>query len=118
MQVLHHQYVQGPRSSLLTYEATNQTQTSPPSFVSSLIPWKFSSPIFSRSSHLACCPHLLISSILDRLLPTLNFLRHLGFVDRHSITCRTTILLVSSSEDTFIPKLEYLHGLGFSHWEI
>lgn len=65
----------------------------------------------------ARCPRLLVSSVPDRLLPALNFLRRLGFVGRHRITCRTTVLLVSSVEDTFIPKLEYLRGLGFSHRE-
>ncbi|WOK94260.1 transcription termination factor MTEF1, chloroplastic-like [Canna indica] len=63
------------------------------------------------------CPRLLVSSVPDQLLPALRFLRRLGFVGRHRITCRTTVLLVSSVETTLLPKLEYLRGLGFSHQE-
>ncbi|CAL9095572.1 unnamed protein product [Musa textilis] len=65
----------------------------------------------------ARCPRLLVSSVPSQLLPALRFLRRLGFVGRHRITCRTTLLLVSSVEATLLPKLDYLRGLGFSHRE-
>ncbi|XP_068642859.1 transcription termination factor MTEF1, chloroplastic-like [Aristolochia californica] len=63
------------------------------------------------------CPRLLISSVPDQLRPTLFFLRRLGFVGPHKITCQTTLLLVSSVESTLTPKLEYLQSLGFSYTE-
>ncbi|XP_010258319.1 PREDICTED: transcription termination factor MTEF1, chloroplastic isoform X2 [Nelumbo nucifera] len=63
------------------------------------------------------CPRLLICSVRDQLKPTLYFLRRLGFVGPHAITCQTTLLLVSSVEGTLIPKLDYLQSLGFSYKE-
>ncbi|CAA7404277.1 unnamed protein product [Spirodela intermedia] len=63
------------------------------------------------------CPRLLVTSVEDQLLPALYFLRRLGFVGVHRITCRTTLLLVSSVEGTLIPKLEYIQNLGFSRRE-
>ncbi|KAJ4975003.1 hypothetical protein NE237_008177 [Protea cynaroides] len=63
------------------------------------------------------CPRLLVSSVTDKLNPALYFLRRLGFVGPHAITCQTTLLLVSSVEGTLLPKLEYLQSLGFSYKE-
>ncbi|KAK8971508.1 hypothetical protein KSP40_PGU002651 [Platanthera guangdongensis] len=63
------------------------------------------------------CPRLLLSSVPNRLLPSLNFLRRLGFVGHHRITPRTTVLLVSNVEETLIPKLDFLQSLGFSYRE-
>ncbi|KAK9276594.1 hypothetical protein L1049_006129 [Liquidambar formosana] len=64
------------------------------------------------------CPRLLICGVNDQLKPTLLFLRKLGFVGEHAITCQTTVLLVSSVEGTLVPKLDYLQSLGFSHGEV
>ncbi|KAK7274855.1 hypothetical protein RIF29_15954 [Crotalaria pallida] len=64
------------------------------------------------------CPRLLVSSVERRLRPTLCFLRELGFVGPHSLTCQNTLLLVSSVEDTLLPKIEFLKGLGFTHVEV
>ncbi|XP_010937177.1 transcription termination factor MTEF1, chloroplastic [Elaeis guineensis] len=63
------------------------------------------------------CPRLLVSSVPGQLQPALYFLRRLGFVGQHRISCQTTVLLVSSVEGTLIPKLDYLQSLGFSSWE-
>ncbi|XP_078429601.1 transcription termination factor MTEF1, chloroplastic-like [Wolffia australiana] len=63
------------------------------------------------------CPRLLVSSVDSQLRPALLFLRQLGFVGNHRISCRTTLLLVSSVEGTLIPKLEYIQNLGFSRRE-
>lgn len=54
----------------------------------------------------------------ERLRPSLCFLRELGFVGPHSLTCQTTLLLVSSVEDTLLPKVEFLRGLGFTRLEV
>ncbi|GAU37666.1 hypothetical protein TSUD_220910 [Trifolium subterraneum] len=64
------------------------------------------------------CPRLLVSSIENRLRPALCYLRELGFVGRHSLTCQTTLLLISSVEDTLMPKVEFLTGLGFTRAEV
>lgn len=64
------------------------------------------------------CPRLLVTSVSDQLRPTFYFLKRLGFVGPHSITCQNTLLLVSSVEGTLLPKLEYLQSLGFSHTEV
>ncbi|RHN55426.1 putative transcription regulator mTERF family [Medicago truncatula] len=64
------------------------------------------------------CPRLLVSSVENRLRPALCFLRELGFVGPHSLTCQTTLLLVSSVEDTLLPKVEFLMGLGFTRVEV
>uniref|UniRef100_A0A1S2XJ21 Transcription termination factor MTEF1, chloroplastic n=2 Tax=Cicer arietinum TaxID=3827 RepID=A0A1S2XJ21_CICAR len=64
------------------------------------------------------CPRLLVSSIENRLRPALCFLKELGFVGPHSLTCQTTLLLVSSVEDTLLPKVEFLMGLGFTRVEV
>ncbi|XP_057432988.1 transcription termination factor MTEF1, chloroplastic isoform X2 [Lotus japonicus] len=64
------------------------------------------------------CPRLLVSSVEERLRPSLCFLRELGFVGPHSLTCQTTLLLVSSVEDTLLPKVEFLRGLGFTRLEV
>ncbi|GAB2280261.1 Transcription termination factor MTEF1, chloroplastic [Dionaea muscipula] len=64
------------------------------------------------------CPRLLICGVDDQLRPTLWFLRKLGFVGAHRITCQTTVLLVSSIENTLVPKLEYMNSLGFSYSEV
>eukprot|EP00262_Sarcandra_glabra_P002059 TRINITY_DN12318_c0_g1_i1.p1 TRINITY_DN12318_c0_g1~~TRINITY_DN12318_c0_g1_i1.p1 ORF type:complete len:299 (-),score=6.70 TRINITY_DN12318_c0_g1_i1:26-922(-) len=64
------------------------------------------------------CPRLLICSVRDQLRPSLYFLRRLGFVGHHEITCQTTLLLVSSVERTLLPKLDYLMSLGFSYKEV
>ncbi|CAL5184975.1 unnamed protein product [Lathyrus oleraceus] len=64
------------------------------------------------------CPRLLVSCIETRLRPALYFLRELGFVGPHSLTCQTTLLLVSSVEDTLLPKVEFLMGLGFTRVEV
>ncbi|KAL0909214.1 hypothetical protein M5K25_020061 [Dendrobium thyrsiflorum] len=61
------------------------------------------------------CPRLLLSSVPGRLLPSFNFLRRLGFVGRHRITARTTVLLISDVEETLIPKLDFVQSLGFSY---
>lgn len=59
-----------------------------------------------------------MSSVENRLRPALWFLRGLGFVGPHSLTCKTTLLLVSSVEDTLLPKVEFLMGLGFTRVEV
>ncbi|KAJ1423656.1 Transcription termination factor, mitochondrial/chloroplastic [Sesbania bispinosa] len=64
------------------------------------------------------CPRLLVCSVEHRLRPALLFLRELGFVGPHSLTCQTTLLLVSSVEDTLLPKIEFLRGLGFTRVEV
>ncbi|XP_077214205.1 mitochondrial transcription termination factor family protein [Tasmannia lanceolata] len=64
------------------------------------------------------CPRLLICNVSDQLRPTLYFLRRLGFVGSHAISCQTTLLLVSSVETTLLPKLDYLQSLGFSYKEV
>ncbi|MCI07929.1 transcription termination factor family protein, partial [Trifolium medium] len=64
------------------------------------------------------CPRLLVSSVENRLRPALCFLRELGFVGPHSLTCQTTLLLVSSVEDTLMPKVEFLMSLGFTRAEV
>lgn len=64
------------------------------------------------------CPRLLVSSVEHRLRPSLCFLKELGFVGPHSLTCQTTLLLVSSVEDTLLPKVEFLRGLGFTRVEV
>ncbi|XP_045810615.1 transcription termination factor MTEF1, chloroplastic [Trifolium pratense] len=64
------------------------------------------------------CPRLLVSSVENRLRPALCFLRELGFVAPHSLTCQTTLLLVSSVEDTLMPKVEFLMSLGFTRAEV
>ncbi|XP_058772480.1 transcription termination factor MTEF1, chloroplastic-like [Vicia villosa] len=64
------------------------------------------------------CPRLLVSSVENRLRPALWFLRELGFVGPHSLTCQTTLLLVSSVENTLLPKVEFLMGLGFTRVEV
>ncbi|GMH31167.1 hypothetical protein Nepgr_033010 [Nepenthes gracilis] len=64
------------------------------------------------------CPRLLICGVDDQLMPTLWFLRKLGFVGRQAITCQTTVLLVSSVENTLLRKLEYLRSLGLSCSEV
>jgi mTERF domain-containing protein len=64
------------------------------------------------------CPRLLVSSIENRLRPALCYLKELGFVGSHSLTCQTTLLLVSSVEGTLIPKVEFLMGLGFTRAEV
>lgn len=64
------------------------------------------------------CPRLLVCSVKDQLRPTLLFLRKLGFVGQHSITCQTTVILVSSVEGTLVPKIEFLQSLGFSYLEV
>ncbi|MQM20720.1 hypothetical protein Taro_053748 [Colocasia esculenta] len=71
-------------------------------------------PAMDVPSAVLRCPRLLVSSVEGQLLPALYFLRRLGFVGPHRITCRTTLLLVSSVEGTLIPKLEYIQNLGFS----
>ncbi|XP_020594384.1 transcription termination factor MTEF1, chloroplastic-like, partial [Phalaenopsis equestris] len=63
------------------------------------------------------CPRLLLSSVPDRLFPSLDYLRRLGFVGRHRITARTTVLLISDVEETLIPKLDFIQSLGFSRRE-
>ncbi|KAF8399493.1 hypothetical protein HHK36_015359 [Tetracentron sinense] len=63
------------------------------------------------------CPRLLICSVDGQLKPALDFLRGLGFVGPHAITCQTTLLLVSNVEGTLIPKLDYLQSLGISYRE-
>ncbi|XP_027361599.1 transcription termination factor MTEF1, chloroplastic [Abrus precatorius] len=63
------------------------------------------------------CPRLLVSDVDHQLRPALCFLRELGFVGPHSLTCQTTLLLVSSVEDTLLPKIEFLKSLGFTHDE-
>ncbi|KAG5051437.1 hypothetical protein AAZX31_02G103400 [Glycine max] len=77
-------------------------------------------PIPYHDIHLSIlrCPRLLVSSVNNRLRPTLHFLRKLGFNGPHSLTCQTTLLLVSSVEDTLLPKIEFLKGLGFTHEEV
>ncbi|XP_019454495.1 PREDICTED: transcription termination factor MTEF1, chloroplastic [Lupinus angustifolius] len=64
------------------------------------------------------CPRLLVSSVELQLRPALCFLRELGFVGPHSLTCQSTLLLVSSVEGTLLPKIEFLKGLGFTHVEV
>ncbi|CAL0315196.1 unnamed protein product [Lupinus luteus] len=64
------------------------------------------------------CPRLLVSSVELQLRPALYFLRELGFVGPHSLTCQSTLLLVSSVEGTLLPKIEFLKGLGFTYVEV
>lgn len=64
------------------------------------------------------CPRLLVSDPDTQLRPTLLFLRNLGFVGKHAIDCRTTVLLVSNVEGTLLPKVNYLRSLGFSYNEV
>ncbi|KAK7307097.1 hypothetical protein VNO77_39856 [Canavalia gladiata] len=64
------------------------------------------------------CPRLLVSDLDLQLRPALRFLKELGFVGPHSLTCQTTVLLVFSVEDTLLPKIEFLKGLGFTHDEV
>ncbi|XP_058096414.1 transcription termination factor MTEF1, chloroplastic isoform X2 [Magnolia sinica] len=63
------------------------------------------------------CPRLLVSSVPHQLRPTLHFLRSLGFVGPHAISCQTSLLLVSSVDTTLMPKLDYIQSLGFSYRE-
>ncbi|XP_047311391.1 transcription termination factor MTEF1, chloroplastic-like [Impatiens glandulifera] len=58
-------------------------------------------------------PRLLISSVENRLQPTLNFLKTIGVseINRH------TSLLSCSVEEKFIPRIEYLQKIGFSYKE-
>ncbi|XP_043707366.1 transcription termination factor MTEF1, chloroplastic [Telopea speciosissima] len=74
-------------------------------------------PFHDIRTSIARCPRLLVSNVHDHLKPALYFLRRLGFVGSHAITCQTTLLLVSSVECTLVPKLEYLQSLGFSYEE-
>ena len=64
------------------------------------------------------CPRLLLCTVDNQLRPTLYFLKNLGFVGAHAITCQNTLLLVYSVEGTLLPKLEYLQNLGFSFKEV
>ncbi|KAF8021449.1 hypothetical protein BT93_G1783 [Corymbia citriodora subsp. variegata] len=64
------------------------------------------------------CPRILVCSVDAQLRPTLSFLRSFGFVDRHAITCQTSLLLVSSVEHTLLPKIEFLQSLGFEYGEV
>ncbi|KAE9447846.1 hypothetical protein C3L33_20257, partial [Rhododendron williamsianum] len=64
------------------------------------------------------CPRLLVSSVDDRLSPTLLFLKGIGFVGNDAINSQTSVLLVSSVENTLIPKLNFLKGLGFGYDEV
>ncbi|GAA0164449.1 hypothetical protein LIER_20083 [Lithospermum erythrorhizon] len=64
------------------------------------------------------CPRLLVSSVENQLMPTLEFLRNLGFVGCNEINCQTTLLLVSSVEHTLVKKIEYLEEMGFENSEV
>ncbi|KAI8556541.1 hypothetical protein RHMOL_Rhmol05G0261400 [Rhododendron molle] len=64
------------------------------------------------------CPRLLVSSVDDRLRPTLLFLKGIGFVGNDAINSQTSVLLVSSVENTLIPKLNFLKGLEFDYDEV
>ncbi|CAN1144058.1 Transcription termination factor MTEF1, chloroplastic [Linum perenne] len=58
-------------------------------------------------------PRLLVSSVKDRLRPTLYFLQSIGIasVDRH------TCLLSCSVEEKLIPRIHYFEGIGLSYKE-
>lgn len=64
------------------------------------------------------CPRLLACDVVEQLLPTLLFLRTLGYSNMGQVVANNATLLSLDVEKKLIPKMEYLESLGFTNREV